>query len=716
MAKKKTEYGADDIVEVDDQEHVRRRVGVYLGSADSRGMTTAVREIIDNSVDEAIEGHGGKISITFYEDGSAEVVDSGRGIPSEDNAQGQNALILSCSHLRAGGKFSEKAYGSSGGLNGMGMSAVNACSTRMDVRVYRDGKQYDISFQAGHPGFFAKAGTPNSKFTPADKPRIKRDTRSAAEKKERPTGTSVRFWPDFGVFVPGSSFDIDDIRFRVRSEAFQDKRLDFTIIDEVHPLEDGSPRVDRYQYDGGLSEMLATLTPSEFYSKPVLLHADTEFTQNRLVQRKNLPDFDPSQLAPGDDENEWVPGPNVVKPLSIDFAFAYTGVEDDDTVLKSYVNMINTAEGGTHADGVWQAMGRVMRNYVSKTPGLMTKAEQAKKEEQVTLDDIRTGFVGAVSVRIPEPDFTGQEKSKFSSPVTPAVSKAVGDQLAIWLGNKANARMAKAIGKRIVEAKRERLVQKRLKETQKKASRLEAATAMPEKLVECKEPGSPYAELHICEGDSAMSTLKAARDSRYQAIMPIRGKILNVHKSTQAKMLDNKECQGIITALGAGFKSSFKLEDLRYNNVFIATDADDDGLHIACLLITFFWTYMRPMLEDGRVYVCEPPLFATKVGGKTPRMEYAIDDDAQEKLLTDLRRKHQPIVSISRLKGLGEMTADQFWDTTLNPETRSVRRVTIEDVKEAAHALDLAMGKQVEPRREWIFKEYDKIDRSELDI
>lgn len=705
-------YSADDIVEVDDQEHVRRRVGVYLGSADSRGMTTAVREIIDNSVDEAIEGHGGKIDITFYADGSAEVSDSGRGIPAEDNAQGQNALILSCSHLRAGGKFSDKSYTSSGGLNGMGMSAVNACSTRMDVRVYRDGKQYDISFQAGHPGFFAKPGTPNAKFTPADKPKVKRDSRSAEEKKARPTGTSVRFWPDFGVFIPGSNFDIDDIRFRVKSEAFQDKRLDFTVTDEVNTLEDGSPRIDHYQFDGGLCEMLPTLVPgSDLLTKPVMLHADTTFVQNRTVQRKTLEGFDPSQLGPGETENDWVPGPDIVKPLSIDFAFAYNGLDDDSTVLKSYVNMINTVDGGTHEEGIWLATNRVLRNYIKGTQGLLRK-----NEDVPALDDVKSGFVGAVSVRIPEPDFTGQEKSKFSSPVKDAVSKAIGDELSAWLSNKSHAAQAKLMGKRIVEAERERLVQKRMKETQKKAARLEGATAMPDKLVECKEPKSPYAELHICEGDSAMSTLKAARDSRYQAIMPIRGKILNVHKSTQAKMLDNKECQGIITALGAGFKSSFNIDDLRYNNVFIATDADDDGLHIACLLITFFWTYMRPMLENGRIYVCEPPLFATKVGGKTPRMEYAIDDEAQEKLLADLKRRKQPIVSISRLKGLGEMTADQFWDTTLNPETRSVRRVTIDDVQAAREKLDLTMGKQVEPRREWIFDEYDQIDRSELDI
>lgn len=719
MAEDKKQYGADDIVEVDDQEHVRRRVGVYLGSSDSRGMTTAVREIIDNSVDEAIEGHGGKIVITFHKDGSAEVIDSGRGIPSEDNAQGQNALILSCSHLRAGGKFSEKSYGSSGGLNGMGMSAVNACSTRMDVRVHRDGKQYDISFQAGKPGFFDKDGTPNAKFTPADKPKVRKDPRSAAERKERPTGTQVRFWPDFGVFIPGSTFDVEDIRFRVKSEAFQDKRLDFTVIDETSPLEDGSgsPRIDHYQFDGGLVEMLPTIPDgaAKFLTKPVHLHVDTTFTQNRMVQRKTLEGFDPSQLGPGEDENQWVPGPDIVKPLSIDFAFAYSGVEDDSFYLKSFVNMINTAEGGTHEEGVLRAMSKVMRAHATT---LMTKAEKerASKGEIVTMDDVKTGFVGAVSIRIPEPDFTGQEKAKFSSPVTQAVNDAITVELRKWLDNKANANQANQMGKRILEAKRERIVQKKMKETQKKASQLSSATAMPDKLIECKEPGSDYAELHICEGDSAMSTLKAARDSRYQAIMPIRGKFLNVYKSGQDKMLSNAEAIGIITALGAGFKRTFSSDDLRYKNVFIATDADDDGLHIACLLITFFWTYMRPMLEEGRIFVCEPPLFATKVGGKEPRMEYAIDDEAQEKLLADLRRRKQPIVSISRLKGLGEMTADQFWDTTLNPETRSVRRVTIEDVAKAAKALDLAMGKDVEPRKQWIFEEYDKIDRSELDI
>lgn len=685
-------YTSASIDDAQGLDHIRLRPSMYLGDVDKM-LRAALREIIDNAVDEALVGFGDDIAITFFKDGSAQVEDSGRGIPV-DMKNGISGIEMCVGRKESGGKFNTSNYAQSGGLNGVGASATNACSVRFDVTVYRDGNEYTLSFKEGHAGHFARANDPKAAFEESHEVRVRKDPRPAAERKRRPTGTTIRFWPDFTVFTPGTDYMRDDIRFRMKSTAFLIPGLTITITDETEPTDDGQPRVDVYESDGGLADMLPTLTNDDLLTKPITLHAESSFSAigSTLVDGKIVKQ-----------ETE--------RPVSMDVSFSYTTSED--TIIKSYVDIIQTREGGTHVDGLWQALSRCFRNYIKGTQGMLKK-----NEEPPTMDDIRAGFVGLISINVPEPDFAGNAKDSFSTPqVKNVVSQEIGKELTRWLSDKKNDAQAKKLGKRIVEASRERLAQRKMKDTMRKKAALDSPASRPDKLVECRKPGAPMSELFICEGDSALGTIKEARNSDYQAVFPVRGKGLNVFKAASSKVYGNAEYAGIISALGAGSGRDFNVDQLRYRSVHIATDADVDGAHICSLLLAFFFRYMRPMIEQGRVYVIESPLFLTKVKGKDGKIRVipSIDDAEHDKVLKGIERRGETVVKENRFKGLGELDAEEMGRYCMDPETRVVRRVTEGDEAEALRVLNLTMGPHVDPRRDWIFESMGHVDEEDID-
>lgn len=682
-------YSADDIKTLDQITHVRKRVGMYLGSNSDQGITVAARELIDNGVDEVLGGHGTQVEVTFYEDGSTEVADHGRGLPIDKNSDGVNGIILTVGTIGSGGKFGGKDI--SGGLNGVGASATNATAARFDVTVYRDGNKYQLSFKEGRPGFFAKADDPSSVFKESTEIKVSKDDRAVGVRKAHPSGTVIRFWPDYTVFIPGSRPVVEDLKGRLKATAFLISGFTGVVNDLRDPK---NPVRDTFHFNAGLVDMLPTLSHHALVVKPIHLTGDSSFSELTNVLQEN-----------GQMKQE-----EVVRPVNVDVAFGFTNTED--TVLNSYVNIIQTKQGGSHESGLWRALSRVIVNQVKATRGLL-KA----KEEAPTLEDVRDGFVGVISIKFPEPTFTGQSKEALATPqVTSVVSQTVGDLLKSWFDNKRNAAQAKLVLQKVVEAKRIREAAKLQKDTARKKTALESAASMPAKLVECERPGDVFAELHIAEGDSALGTLRSARDSRFQALLPIRGKILNTQKATIKQVLDNAECAGIIQVLGAGSGKSFDISQLRYQNIFLAVDADVDGAHIRSLLITLFWNWMPELVRQGRLFASEPPLYILKTIGRNSQIHYLQSDEERDALLAKLKKagtKHDPL---QRLKGLGEMNADEFWDTTLNPETRTVRRITVEDAEAASTMVELAMGSKVEPRKDWIMSSRSKLSENDLDL
>lgn len=646
------------------------------------------REFFDNSTDEKLAGHGDEILLTFHADGSAEIEDHARGLPVDKNAEGINGIILTIGTIGSGGKFNSDNYAASGGLNGVGASAMTACSSMLHCTVYRDGKMHKLSFKEGLPGFFADESNPSSKFTPNTEIKVSKDPRPAAEQKKNPTGTKIRFWPDYSVFLPESKFLVEDIKFRARSTAFLVEGLSIIVNDLRDPLH---PVQDIYSFPGGIQDMLPTMTSHNFITKP--LHFKTEGSFNEVATMM--------------DSNGKMAQAEVTRNINIDFAFGYTG--DEETVLKSYVNIINTKNGGTHESGLWRAMSRVLINYAKAVPRLL-----GAKEESPTLEDVKDGFIGVLSISFSEPTFSGQAKEELKTPqITSVLSQVVGNELKSWLDNKKNEAQAKLIAKRIVEASRIRIQARDQKNTARKKSALETSTSMPSKLVECGDVASEYSELFLVEGDSALGTMRAARDARYQALLPLRGKILNVQKSSTSDMLKNAECAAMIQVMGAGSGRSFTMEDARYSKIILASDADVDGAHITCLLVTFFWKYMQDFVKAGKLYSLIPPLFAVKTMGKNGTVEYAVDQaelDAIMKRLDAKKIKYE----VARNKGLGEMDPEPTWDTLMNPESRRLKRINADDAQAATEMLELAMGAKVPPRRDWIVENRDKLSDEDL--
>ena len=687
------DYSARHLSVLEGLEAVRKRPGMYIGSTDERGLMHCLWEIIDNSVDEALAGHGTEIGVTLHADGSVEVVDNGRGIPVDiEPRTGLTGVEVVFTKLHAGGKFGSGSYTSSGGLHGVGASVVNALSERLDVFVDRNGATHAMSFHRGEPGRFADAGEPSplAPFTPFTD---QSELITAGKVAKGVTGTRVRWWPDPEIFVKSSVIDREGVAARARQTAFLVPGLSL----ELRDLRGAATETERFQFAGGLSEFTEFLAPDEALTNTWRLQGEGTFTET----------------VPVLDGKGHMVSTEVERTCAVDIALRWgTGY---DTVHKSFVNIIATPKGGTHVAGFEQALVKVVRSEVDKNSRRLKVGT-----DKIEKDDIVTGLTSVVSVRFPEPQFEGQTKEILGTPavrqvVSAVVQKTLEERFASTKRDD-KAQTALVLDKVVSEMK-SRISARTLKETQRRKNALESST-LPAKLVDCRSDDVAKSELFIVEGDSALGTAKLARDSEFQALLPIRGKILNVQKASVSDMLSNTECASILQVVGAGSGRTFDVDQARYGKIIIMSDADVDGAHIRTLLLTLFFKYMRPLVEAGRVYSAVPPLhriIAINAGSKPNDVIYTYSDAELHSTLDGLRaagRKWQE--PIQRYKGLGEMDADQLADTTMNTEHRSLRRVLLSDIEGASRMFELLMGNDVAPRREFII-DGPQLDRDRID-
>ncbi|MTD59453.1 ATP-binding protein [Amycolatopsis pithecellobii] len=835
-------YGADDLTHLEGLEAVRKRPGMYIGSTDSRGINHLFTEIVDNSTDEGVAGHAGRVVVTLHADGSVQVDDDGRGIPTDKHAKsGLSGVELVLTRLHAGGKFGGSGYKTSGGLHGVGASAVNALSHRFDVTVRRDGKVHEMSFAHGVPGVFDGAG-PKAKFTPQPGLRVV----SKMKRGER-TGTSIRYWYDSRYFETGAKLDTEAVRAKLRNTAFLVPGVTYVLRDAT----EGSIGEETFSYPNGLRDMVDFLTPSgdKAVSGTLLITGEGTYKENAA------------------DENG-VMKSNVERRAEVEVALRWsTGYE---RTVECFTNTIRNVHGGTHRRGFDRGALKALQEAISKTRGLLKP-----KEDLPTVDDVLEGMTAVIHVRIPEPQFTSQTKDELSTAgITRVIQGIVEKQLKAWTEDRRTKAEAKVVLQKVVDAARVRLTQKQQKDAARRKTALEGA-AMPPKLVDCRTTGISRSELFLVEGDSALgcftgdtkvalasgqsksfadlasdwargirhlgyaadeagqvvvvplveprltkrgaplvrvtieggesvrctpdhlfrlpdgsyrradelsagtplmplrrsagaraersrqgatalldveqrvatveplaetadvydltvdehhnfaldagvfvhNSARMARVSEYQALLPLRGKILNVQKASLGDTLKNAEIASIVQVLGAGTGRTFELSQMRYGRVILMADADVDGSHIRTLLITLFARYMRPVIEDGRLYAAMPPLHKITTKGRNPETHFTFTEREMEAKVNELRQAGKQIVTpVPRFKGLGEMDADELWETTMNPATRSVRRITLDDVDAADAALELLMGEKVEPRRNWLVASSARVDQAAIDI
>lgn len=685
------DYSAAQLQVLDGLEAVRKRPGMYIGSTDSRGLMHCLWEIIDNAVDEALGGYGDEILVRLNPDGSVEVHDHGRGIPTDiEPRTGMTGVQVVYTKLHAGGKFGGGNYGAAGGLHGVGASVVNALSARLDVEVDRGGVTHAMSFRRGVAGEFADGKaepTPDAKFT--EHPGSA-SLRQLGKVKRGVTGTRVRYWADPQVFVQDAEFDLEKLQERARQTAFLVPGLAITIDDRRDPDE---PEVETYRYEGGISEFVEYLAPDACVTETWRIQGSGEYVETVPVL---------------DEASGHMVSREVDREMHVDVALRWgIGYE---TTQRSFVNIIATPKGGTHLAGFEQALVKVVRDEITKNARRL-KVGNDKLEK----DDVLAGLTAVVTVRIPEPQFEGQTKEVLGTPqARQIVSKAVTAGLKERFGStkRQDKTETSMLLEKVVTEMKSRISARAHKETQRRKNALENSS-LPAKLVDCRSNDVERSELFIVEGDSALGTAKPARDSEVQALFPIRGKILNVQKASLADMLKNAECANIIQVIGAGSGRTFDLDQARYGKVIIMSDADVDGAHIRTLLLTLFFRYMRPMLEAGRVYSAVPPLHRVVVvhpGKKPNETIYTYSEQELQQLLAKLertgRRYQEPI---QRYKGLGEMDEEQLWDTTMNPEHRLLRRMTMKDAAEAETVFELLMGNEVAPRKEFIIAGADEV-------
>ncbi len=676
-------YGADDLTHLEGLDAVRKRPGMYIGSTDSRGVGHLVNEILDNSTDEGVAGHATSIAVTLHADGSVQVDDDGRGIPTDINAKsGLNGVELVLTRLHAGGKFGGSGYKTSGGLHGVGASAVNALSLRFDVTVKRDGKVHAISFQRGVPGSFDGPG-PKARFHPESGLRIVRKM-----KRGESSGTSIRYWYDARYFETGARLDVEAVRGKLRNTAFLVPGVAYTLRDETAD----EPVTETFHFPHGLTDMVEFLTPSG--DKPVsgILMVTGEGTY-----KENAADANGVMQS------------NVERRAQVEVAFRWgTGY---DRTVECFTNTIRNMHGGTHRKGFERALVRALSDAIRNARGLLKP-----KEDVPVLDDLLEGMTAVIHVRIPEPQFTSQTKDELSTAgITRVLQGLVEQHLKEWVDGRRTKAEARTVLQKIVDAARVRLTQKQQKDAARRKTALEGAS-MPPKLVDCRSTGISRSELYIVEGDSALGTARMARSSEYQALLPIRGKILNVQKAGLQQVLDNAECSAIVQVLGAGSGRTFELSAMRYGRIMIMADADVDGSHIRTLLITLFAKYMRPVIESGRLFAAMPPLHKIVTKGRNAETLYTYTQQEMETTVARLEKSGRQVQKpVPRFKGLGEMDADELWDTTMNPATRTVRRITLNDAEQAEATLELLMGERVEPRKNWLIEAAGRIDQETID-
>ena len=714
-------YTARHLTVLEGLDAVRKRPGMYIGSTDGRGLAQCLGEIFDNSVDEALAGACSRIEVILHGDGSAEVRDNGRGIPVDNEPKtGLSGVELIMTRLHAGGKFGGGSYTASGGLHGVGASVVNALSGRLDVCVQKAGYEWTMSFRRGVPGQFAGDG-PDAAFTPGS------GIRKGAKVARTATGTTTRFWPDRQIFVPDSDWKFAWLAQQARQTAYLVPGLSIRVADERPPREhaadgqseDDSPADDsalegdstqagerskdgltgqeaEFRFAGGISEFCAHLSAGEPVTDVLRITGSGMFTET----------------VPVLDEAGHLTPTEVERQLEVDVALRWDA--GYDTTLRSFVNVIPTAKGGTHVTGFERAMVRTLNEQL--------KAARLLKagDGDVTKEDVLEGLTGVISVRLPEPQFEGQTKEVLG---TPAATKIVTQVVATELGNflegrvRGSKQQARAVLDKVVSAAKTRIAAREHRENQRRKSAL-ATSALPAKLVDCRS-ADDRSELFIVEGDSALGTAKNARDSEFQALLPIRGKILNVQKASLADMLKNAECAAIIQVIGAGSGSAFDLDSARYQRVIFMADADVDGAHIRTLLLTLFHRYMRPMVEAGRVFAAVPPLHRIELTNPRKGQQkyiYTYNDGELNRTLLELERKGQRFKEPpQRYKGLGEMDAHQLAETTMDPRRRVLRRIRIEDTDAAKSMFDLLMGSEVGPRRNFIVDSAAELDPSRID-
>ena len=651
-------------------------------------------EIIDNSVDEALAGHGTSIEIQLHKDGSVEVRDKARGVPVDiEPKTGLSGVEVVFTKLHAGGKFGSGSYAASGGLHGVGASVVNALSERLDVEVDRDGKTYAMSFRRGEPGTFDDAGgiAPTNKFSPFEESSVLREIGKVAKGV---TGTRVRYWADPQIFVKDANFVVDELLGRARQTAFLVPGLGLKITDE-RPQE---PEVHQFKFDGGLVEFADYLAKDAALTSTWRLSGSGSFTETVPVLNES-----------GNMESR-----DVERKCEVEVAIRWgIGYE---TEVKSFVNIISTPKGGTHLAGFDQAVLKALRTQID-----LNSRKLKLGNDKVEKEDAFAGMTAVVAVRLAEPQFEGQTKEILG---TPAVKNIVANIVAEALSERltSSKRDDKAqsalLLEKVVSEMKSRISARTHKETQRRKNALESSS-LPTKLVDCRTQETEVSELFIVEGDSALGTAKLARNSEFQALLPIRGKILNVQKASVSDMLSNTECASIIQVIGAGSGRSFDLDSARYGKIILMSDADVDGAHIRTLLLTLFFRYMRPLVEAGRVFAAVPPLHRVMVinhGSKPNEAIYTYSQAELETLLAKLKasgkRYQEPI---QRYKGLGEMDADQLAETTMDREHRVLRRVTVEDADAVEQVFELLMGNEVAPRRDFIINSADDFDTERID-
>jgi DNA gyrase subunit B len=698
-------YTARHLQVLEGLEAVRKRPGMYIGSTDSRGLMHCLWEIIDNAVDEALAGECDRIDVVLLPDGSVEVRDNGRGIPVDvEPRTGLSGVEVVFTKLHAGGKFGGGSYTASGGLHGVGASVVNALSARLEVEVDRGGKTHAMSFRRGEPGVFAD-GVGTKGASSADAPftaYVKNSELRIIGKAPRGrTGSRIRYWADEQIFLRTAAFNYDDLVSRARQTSYLIPGLTLVIRDERGlpgtPGEHG-PHEETFQHDGGISEFAEFLAADPAVTDVWRLQGSGHFKETVPV----LDDL--GHMTPTEVERE----------CGVDIALRWgTGY---DTKAVSFVNIIATPKGGTHMAGFDQALLKVFRKQ------LELNARRLKVgSDKVEKEDVLAGLTAVVTVRLAEPQFEGQTKEVLGTAAVRAiVTRVVEKELTAVLTSTKRGEKAQAglLLEKVVAEMKSRISARLHKETQRRKNALETSS-LPAKLADCRSSDVERSELFIVEGDSALGTAKLARSSDYQALLPIRGKILNVQKASVADMFKNTECAAILQVIGAGSGRSFDLEAARYGKVIIMTDADVDGAHIRTLLLTLFFRYMRPLVEAGRVYAAVPPLHRIEVvnaGSKKNDLIYTYNEGEMRKTMASLERRGKKVKQpLQRYKGLGEMDADQLAETTMDPRHRTLRRVTLKDAEMAERVFDLLMGNDVAPRKDFIIDSATELDRERID-
>ncbi len=679
------DYEAKNLLVLEGLEAVRKRPAMYIGSTDTRGLMHCLWEIIDNAVDEALAGFGDSIEIKLLADGSVFVSDQGRGIPVDiEPRTGLVGVEVVYTKLHAGGKFGTGNYNVAGGLHGVGASVVNALSCRLDVEVDRNGATWAMSFRRGAPGIFGGDG-PDAGFTP------QHGLRKIGKVARDRTGTRVRYWPDRQIFLAGAQLSLGNLTERARQTSFLVPGLELVVTDERGE----EPMTEDFKHDGGISEFTEYLSNDPPVTDVIRIQGHESFTET----------------VPMLDDHGAMTPTDVERDLFIDIAVRWgTGYE---TVERSFVNIVATPKGGTHLQGFERGL---LKAFLSGLDG----TRLLKSGDDIVKDDVLEGMTAVVTVRLPEPQFEGQTKETLGTPpVSRLVAQVVERELGGFLNStKAAERpQARLVMEKVVNASRTRAAARVHKENQRRKTALESSS-LPPKLKDCHSPSVDSAELFIVEGDSALGTASRARNSEFQALLPIRGKILNVQKASVADMLKNAECASIIQVVGAGSGKTFDLDQARYGKIIFMADADSDGAHIRCLLATLFFRYMRPMVEAGRVYSAVPPLHRFELINPKRGMEkyiYTYSDPEYQRKLAELTKKGQSFKEPQRYKGLGEMDADQLADTTMNPRRRLLRRLTVDDAEQAERTFEMLMGNEVGPRKEFIIEGAYQLDDDRID-